>query len=386
MKVLVTGSNGFIGKNLVSHLQEIEGIEIIKYDKDNSFEEIEENIESIDFIYHLAGVNRPKDVSEFKKGNFDLTSKIINLIKSKNLKIPFLITSSIQAALDNDYGKSKKLAEDYVLEYEKIAPVFVFRLHNVFGKWCRPNYNSVVATFCNNIAKGMEITINDSNAELNLIYIDDIVKEFISVLYSKKASFKENNYCYISPRYNITLGELAAHIKSFKNSMNSISVPNTGNDFIKKLYSTYISYVPLQELAVSATKNVDERGSFTELVRTEQCGQFSISMSKPGIIRGNHYHHTKLERFIVVKGHAKIKFTSVIDNTSYEFEVSDKDIKIVTIPVGYTHNIENVGDSEMILAIWCNELFDKKYPDTYFKPINDENIIKIVWGVNLWKN
>lgn len=378
MKVLVTGSNGFIGKNLISHLQEIEDVEVIKYDKENSFEEIEKNIEEVDFIYHLAGVNRPKDNSEFFKGNTDLTKQILDLIESKNLSIPFLITSSIQAIRDNDYGKSKKLAEEVVLEYGKNNPAYVYRLHNVFGKWCRPNYNSVVATFCNNIAKGIDISIDDPNTELNLIYIDDIVKEFINVLYSKKASFKENNYCIISPRYNITLGELAAHIKSFKNSMNSISVPNTGNDFVKKLYSTYISYVPLKELAVSAKKNVDERGSFTELVRTEQCGQFSISMSKPGIVRGNHYHHTKLERFIVIKGHAKIKFTSVIDNTSYEFEVSDKDIKIVTIPVGYTHNIENVGESEMILAIWCNELFDKNYPDTYFKPINDENIIKIV--------
>lgn len=378
MKVLVTGSNGFIGKNLISHLQEIEDVEVIKYDKENSFEEIEKNIEEVDFIYHLAGVNRPKDNSEFFKGNTDLTKQILDLIESKNLSIPFLITSSIQAIRDNDYGKSKKLAEEVVFEYGKNNPAYVYRLHNVFGKWCRPNYNSVVATFCNNIAKGIDISIDDPNTELNLIYIDDIVKEFINVLYSKKASFKENNYCIISPRYNITLGELAAHIKSFKNSMNSISVPNTGNDFVKKLYSTYISYVPLKELAVSAKKNVDERGSFTELVRTEQCGQFSISMSKPGIVRGNHYHHTKLERFIVIKGHAKIKFTSVIDNTSYEFEVSDKDIKIVTIPVGYTHNIENVGESEMILAIWCNELFDKNYPDTYFKPINDENIIKIV--------
>lgn len=378
MKVLITGSNGFIGKNLISHLQEEKDIEILRYDIDTPFKLIEENIESIDFIYHLAGVNRPKDNSEFFKGNTDLTKQILDLIESKNLSIPFLITSSIQATRDNDYGKSKKMAEDVVLEYGKNNPVYVYRLHNVFGKWCRPNYNSVVATFCNNIARNLEITVNDENAELQLIYIDDIVREFIDLLHTKKASKVEDNVCYIEPVYKITLGNLAKTIKEFKNSMSSIYVPNTGDEFTKKLYSTYISYVPVEEMNIELTQNIDERGSFTELVKTCSAGQVSISFSKPGVVRGNHYHHTKIERFIVVKGHAKIKFTHIVSKESYEFEVDDKKIQIVTIPVGYTHNIENVGNDEMVLVIWCNELFDKQKPDTCFKAVDDGNIKKII--------
>lgn len=378
MKVLVTGANGFIGKNLISHLQEKDNIEIMKFDIDTPFEEVEKNIESIDFIFHLAGVNRPKDNSEFYKGNTDLTSQLLDLIISKKLSIPFLITSSIQAVKDNDYGKSKKQAEDVVLNYGKNNPIYIYRLHNVFGKWCRPNYNSVVATFCNNIANDLDISISDETAELELIYIDDIVKEFEKLLDSSKPSKKIENYCYIEPMYKINLKALAELIRSFKVCMSSIYVPKTGDDFVKKLYSTYISYVPIDQMVSSAKKNIDERGSFTELVKTADSGQFSISVSNPGVVRGNHYHHTKVERFIVIKGHAKISFTNIIDGTSYEFEVDDRDIKIVTIPVGYTHNIENIGDSEMILAIWCNELFDSDSPDTYFKPVNNENKKKII--------
>lgn len=378
MKVLVTGSNGFIGKNLISHLQEKQEIEIIKYDRNTPFELIKNNIENIDFIYHLAGVNRPKDINEFRIGNIDLTERIINLIMSKNLKIPFLITSSIQANLDNEYGKSKKKAEDIIINYGKVAPIYIFRLHNVFGKWCRPNYNSVVATFCNNVANNLDIKIDNPSTELTLIYIDDIIKEFLNILYTGKTSYLEGDYCYISPRYNVTLGELANYIKSFKESMKSIMVPNTGNEFVKKLFSTYISYVPMEDLICKAKMNIDERGSFTEIVKTKECGQFSISFSKPGIIRGNHYHHTKIERFIVIKGHAKIKFTNILDNTSYEFEVDDRDIKVITIPVGYTHNIQNIGNDEMILAIWCNEIFNPEFPDTMYKSINNKNIKKIL--------
>lgn len=378
MKILITGANGFIGKNLVSHLQETENVEILKYDIDTPFEVIENNINDIDFIYHLAGINRPKDNSEFFKGNTDLTKRILNLITSKKLSIPFLITSSIQAARESNYGKSKRMAEEAVLEYGQNNPVYVYRLHNVFGKWCRPNYNSVVATFCNNIANDLPITISDVNAELELIYIDDIVKEFINVMYTKKPNYTEDNFCYIRPVYKITLGKLADTIEQFKNSMNSIFVPNTGDDFIKKLYSTYISYVPVENMVMEAVKNIDERGSFTELVKTNTAGQVSISVSKPGVIRGNHYHHTKIERFIVVKGHAKIKFTNILTNESYEFEADDSKIKVVTIPVGYTHNIENIGDDEMVLIIWCNELFNKEKPDTFFKAVYDKNVKKVI--------
>ena len=367
MKVLVTGSKGFIGKNLVSHLKAIENIEILPYDIDDTFDKIEKNINDINFIFHLAGVNRPQTPEEFYKGNSDLTKKIVDLIKNKN--IPLLITSSIQAVLDNDYGKSKKIAEEYIKD--NLDKYYIYRLHNVFGKWCRPNYNSVVATFCYNISHDLEITINDPNKELELVYIDDIVEEFIRVLNGNEPDEINDGYCYINPKYKITLKYLADKLYKFRDSMNSIYVPNTGNDFIKKLYSTYISYLPLEKTYVSAKKNVDERGSFTELVRTEDSGQFSVSFSKPGIIRGNHYHHTKLERFIVIKGKAKISFSSVINNDKYSFIVDDTDIKIVTIPVGYTHNIENIGDGEMTLAIWCNELFDPRHPDTYYKKVEE---------------
>lgn len=365
MNILVTGSNGFIGKNLISHLQEIENIRIIKYDIEDDFSKIENNIEEINFIFHLAGVNRPINNEEFYLGNTDLTKKIVELIKNKN--IPLLVTSSIHATKDNDYGKSKKIAEDYIKE--NLTNYYIYRLHNVFGKWCKPNYNSVVATFCNNIANNQEITINDRNTILDLIYIDDVCYEFIDILNGKKPTEITDGICYINPRYNVSLGYIVDKLYEFKDSMNSIYVPNTGNDFVKKLYSTYISYLPLENTVTSAVKNVDERGSFTELVRTNECGQFSISFSKKGIVRGNHYHHTKLERFIVVKGKAKISFSSVINDNKYSFIVDDTDIKIVTIPVGYTHNIENIGDEEMILILWCNELFDKNKPDTYYRKV-----------------
>jgi len=365
MNILITGSNGFIGKNLRSHLQEIPEIKIIEYDIEDNFEKIENNIDKIDYIFHLAGVNRPQTPEEFYDGNTDLTKKIVDLIKEKD--IPLVITSSIQATKDNDYGKSKKLAEDYVKN--NLNKYYIYRLHNVFGKWCKPNYNSVVATFCHNIANNLEITINDRSTTLDLIYIDDICYEFLNLINNGKPNEYNDGYCYINPRYNVSLGYIADLLYEFENSINSIYVPKTGDEFIKKLYSTFISYLPVEKTCTLAKKNVDERGSFTELVRTKEYGQFSISFSKPGIIRGNHYHHTKLERFIVVKGRAKISFTNVINGHSYSFEVDDSEIKIVTIPVGYTHNIENVGKDEMILAIWCNELFDKEKPDTYFKEV-----------------
>ncbi len=368
MKVLITGSKGFIGKNLISHLQEMENVEIISFDIDDDFEKIEKNIGDIDFIFHLAGVNRPKDTKEFYEGNSDLTKKIVDLIKDKN--IPIIITSSIQAEKDNDYGKSKKIAEDYIKD--NLKNYYIYRLHNVFGKWCRPNYNSVIATFCYNISHDLEITVNDENAKLELIYIDDIIEEFVKILNGRKPDDIQDGICYINPRYNVTLGYIVKKLYEFKDSMSSIYVPETGNDFIKKLYATYVSYMDLEKMEVIATKNVDERGAFIELMRTHECGQFSVSFSKPGIVRGNHYHHTKMERFIVIKGKAKISFKSIVDeNDKYSFIVDDSEIKIITIPVGYTHNIENIGDGEMILAIWCNELFDKEHPDTYFKPVSN---------------
>lgn len=368
MKILVTGSKGFVGKNLVIHFSEMDDVEIMELHRDTDFSDIEKNIEGTDYIIHLAGVNRPKDVKEFYEGNTDLTQQLVDLLKSKNLKIPIIYASTIHAGLDNDYGKSKKQAEDVILDYANGS--LIYRLHNVFGKWCRPNYNSVVATFCSNIAMDQGVSIDDRSKELELIYIDDIAYEFKKIITGGKPTEQQGNYCFINPRYKVSLGYVADTLKQFKAESQSIYVPATGDDFIKKLHATFVTYLPLNELVATTIKNQDDRGDFTELIRTHQAGQVSISTTKPGVIRGQHYHHTKIEKFIVVKGEARIGFTNILDDTdNYSFEVNDSEIKIVTIPPGYVHNIENVGDSEMIMVLWGNELFDKDFPDTYAKKV-----------------
>lgn len=364
MKVLVTGAKGFIGKNLVSHLSECDDVDVLEYDRDNDPSLIEDNIDKMDFIVHLAGVNRPEKTSEFYAGNVGSIEGILSILKERKLKIPVILTSSVHAQGDTDYGKSKKQAEDAVLAYGNGS--VVYRLNNVFGKWCRPNYNSAVATFCDGVANDKEITVNDRKTEVELIYIDDVVDEIVRVVRGNKPSHKKGNYCFVKPSYKVSLGYIVDLLRSFKESISTPFVPNVGDEFVKKLYATFISYVPLLDLAVSLVNNVDERGSFVELVKTKESGQFSISFSKPNVIRGNHYHHTKIERFMVIKGKAKISFRHIIENTTYEIVVDDSDVKTVTIPPGYTHRIENIGGGEMILMIWCNELFDKDKPDTYF--------------------
>lgn len=377
MKILITGSGGFIGKNLSVHFSEMNNIELLEFDKHTDFEYIEDNIENIDYIFHLAGVNRPNDIKDFYNGNTDLTKRIIDLLRSKNLKVPVIYTSSIHASADTDYGKSKKQAEDLVLEYGNGS--LVYRFHNVFGKWCRPNYNSVVATFCNNIANGEEIRIDDRSNELELIYIDDIAYEFKKIIDSGEPTEKQGDYCYINPRYKVSLGYLVDTLIGFKEEQQSIYVPSTGDDFIKKLHATFVTYLPLEELVVTAVKNKDDRGDFTELIRTHEAGQVSISTTRPGVVRGQHYHHTKIEKFIVVKGKARIGFTNILDSSdNYNFEVNDSDIKIVTIPPGYVHNIENIGDSEMTMVLWGNELFDKDFPDTYAKEVVNTNAKNLI--------
>lgn len=386
MKILITGSEGFIGKNLVTHFLEVEGVEILRYDRGVSFEYLEENIKDVDHIVHLAGVNRPKSTEEFYSGNTDLTQRLIDLLKSKNLKIPIIYTSSVQAALDNDYGKSKKRAEDIILGYGNGS--LVYRLHNVFGKWCRPNYNSVVATFCHNIATGQDIFVDDRRKEIELIYIDDIAYEFKKIILGGAPSDKQNGFCFVNPRYKVSLGYLADTLKQFKEEAQNIYVPATGDDFIKKLHATFVTYLPPNELVASTSNHVDNRGNFVELIRTRQIGQVSVSITKPGIVRGNHYHHTKIERFMVVKGRAQIRLSSVLNSTAnYYLEVNDSAIQIVTIPPGYTHSIENVGKTDMVMVIWCNELFDENIPDTYFKEVKIKNAKKITEGDKIeWQN
>lgn len=360
MRVLITGADGFIGTNLQAFLCE-EGAEIDKFTLENTAEELEEKIKVADFIVHLAGINRPLSPEEFFSGNTDLTKNIVDILNKHKLSTPLIFSSSIQAALDNDYGKSKRLAEDYI--FENYKPGIVFRLHNVFGKGCRPNYNSVVATFCDNIAHGKPLAISDPEHELELIYIDDICKTFCGIIFGRVEVSEKYNA--ISPVKKIKLGELAKMIEGFRDNLASIAVPETGDKFIKKLFSTYISYNDVDQLVFEPKMNSDERGAFSELVRTVGAGQISVSTSKPGVTRGNHYHHTKVEKFVVVKGEAMIRLRKINETETRKIAVSGEKLQIVTIPVGYTHNITNTGKEEMVLMIWCNEVYDNNNPDTY---------------------
>ena len=380
MKVLVTGAKGFVGKNLIAELNNIrlgkaknknltDDLTIYEYDVDTHEELLDIYTKDCDFVCHLAGVNRPENPEDFMKGNFGFTSRLLECLKANNNKAPVLITSSIQAALDNPYGKSKKAGEDLIFNYgkENDVKVLVYRLPNVFGKWCRPNYNSAVATFCNNIANDMDITVNDPSVIMNLVYIDDVVKEFIRAMAGKEN--KVDNFCCVPTVHTITLGEIVDLIYSFKESRNNHSVPKLDNPFAKALYSTYLSYLPNDKFSYPLKMNVDNRGSFTEIIRTSDRGQFSVNISKPGITKGNHWHHTKNEKFVVVSGKGLIQFRKIGTDEVIDYHVSGDKIEVVDIPTGYTHNIINEGEGDLVTFMWCNECFDPDNPDTYFEEV-----------------
>lgn len=372
MNILITGSDGFIGKNLKWFLTEKDNINIYEFDINNSFKKIEDIINDIDVLFHFAGVNRPKNDDEFKKGNTDLTSEILNLLTNRKKQIKIVLSSSSQATKKNLYGKSKYDAENLLFEAasnnSNIKP-FVYRFQNVFGKWCRPNYNSVVATFCHNIANDIEISISDKNFKIELLYIDTILDEMYNIISNNINS--SSKPISITKTHKVTLGYLADTLYGFKGNMNSIYVPQTTQDeFHKFLFSTFISYYNLDNILFSPVTHKDNRGGYTELIRTIGSGQFSVSHSKPGIVRGRHYHHTKMERFIVIKGKARIGLRKLGEKEVRNFYMSDENIQIITIPVGYTHDIENIGDDEMILVMWSNELFNKDKPDTFFHEVN----------------
>ena len=369
MRILVTGAKGFIGKNLVAELKNRQYNEIYECDKDTTEEQLDSYVKDCEFVFHLAGVNRPQNEEEFMKGNFGFTSILLNKLKENNNKSPILVTSSIQAELDNAYGKSKKAGEDLMFEYEKETGVkaIVYRLPNVFGKWCRPNYNSAVATFCNNIANDLPITVNDPNVVMNLVYIDDVVEEFISALdgnYNQQGKF-----CKVKVVHTIKLGEIAEMLYSFKESRNDLSIADMSDEFTKKLYSTYLSYLPEDRFAYDLDMKTDNRGSFTEFIRTKNNGQVSINVAKPGITKGNHWHHTKNEKFLVVSGKGKICFRKYDSDEIIEYNVSGEKLQVVDIPVGYTHNIINTGDTDMVTVMWANEPFNPEKPDTYFMEV-----------------
>ncbi len=363
MKILVTGANGFIGKNLCAVLRE-KGHDIFSYDIDSDCTLLDRYTNECEFVFHLAGVNRPKDPREFMIGNHDFTEELLRRLQTASNHSPIVMSSSTHAMLDNPYGKSKKAAEDVVTKYAKVTgvPVFVYRLTNVFGKWCRPNYNSVIATFCHNISRGLDITINDPAAELKLVYIDDVTDALVSCMAKKTFT---GEYFSVEPCYTVTLGKIADTLYDFKESRNSRRVPDFSDSFIKKLYSTYLSYLPENEFSYPLKMNCDARGSFTEFLKTPDRGQVSINISKPGITKGNHWHHTKVEKFLVVSGLGVIRFRKIDSDAIIEYHVSGEKLEVVDIPPGYTHNIENLGTIDMVTVMWANEVFTAEIPDTY---------------------
>lgn len=366
MKILVTGAKGFIGKNLIVELRNRGYNDIYEFDIDTDKEFLNDYTRDCNFVFHLAGVNRPIDESEFIQGNAGLTLELIDSLKRHKNNSPILYTSSIQAEKENSYGKSKKAAEEFLFDYSKCTgiEVFIFRLPNLFGKWSRPNYNSVVATYCHNISRDMDITIRDPEAELTLCYIDDVVDEFISCLTGK--SRREGEYCEVSPSYKIKLGELAEKIKSFKESRINLSVPDMGDSLTKKLYSTYLSYLPEDKFSYELKMNHDNRGSFTEFIKTPDRGQVSINVSKPGVTKGNHWHHTKNEKFLVVTGQGVIRLRKLNTDNVIEYHVSGDKLEVIDIPTGYTHSIINTGEVDLVTVMWANERFDPEKPDTYY--------------------
>lgn len=400
MKILVTGAHGFVGRNLVSQLRNIrdgmarnyalsgEDLEIFEYDVDTDPSLLDDYCRQADFVFNLAGVNRPKDTSEFMKGNFGFASTLLETLKKYGNRCPVMLASSIQATLvgryaASDYGRSKLAGEELFFAYsrETGAKVLVYRFPNLFGKWCRPNYNSAVATFCYNTAHDLPLQVNDPSTRLELLYIDDLVEEMLAALEGKehRCEFdgvetilqEDGRYCAAPVTHKVTLGEIVELLHAFSRQPATLVMPEIPpHSFAKKLYSTYLSYLPKEKVAFPLKMNVDARGSFTELLRTENCGQVSVNISKPGITKGEHWHHSKWEFFMVVSGHALIRERKIGTDEVLEFEVSGREIKAVHMLPGYTHNIINLSETEdLVTVMWANEAFDPSHPDTYYEPV-----------------
>ena len=383
--ILITGAGGFVGRNLVATLRALGCEDLLLFEKDDPLETLASYCRRAAFVVHLAGINRPQDPGEFYRGNAGLTETMLQLLAEHGNRAPVAVTSSIQAALDNDYGKSKRMAEDAIFAHGKAtgAPVYVFRMEGVFGKWCRPNYNSVVATFCHNIARGLPIEVRDPAYELPLVYIDDVVQCLLDVMRHGSARMDGEGFCRIHPVHRVTLGRLAETLQGFARArggdaakaqgaggLPTLAVPNLAADsFEKKLYSTYLSYLPEDSFAYDLNMHCDARGSFTEFLRTPERGQVSVNISRPGIVKGNHWHHTKNEKFLVVRGEGVIRFRRIDSDQVIEYRVSGDKLQVVDIPCGYTHNIENVGAGDLVTVMWANEAFDPDRPDTFALPV-----------------
>lgn len=367
MKIVVTGAKGFIGKNLCIMLREHGYQDIVEVDRKTSQQMLAQYLSEADFVYHLAGINRPKDDSEFQQGNADLTCFIAEQLQLSNKKVPIVLSSSSQAELKNAYGQSKLIAEQAVEQYGIItgAAYYIYRFPNVFGKWCKPNYNSFVATFCYNTLNNIDVTINDPHAPVTLVYIDDVCACLISLINGDS----DSGYKTVSPSYSTTVGDVANLLRSFKSSRNNLVTENVGTGLVRALYSTYISYMSPEQFSYSIPSYGDERGVFSEMLKTKEAGQFSFFTAHPGITRGGHYHHSKNEKFLVVKGKALFKFEHIVTGERYELLTDSSSLRIVETVPGWSHDITNIGDEEMIVMLWANEIFDREAPDTFARPL-----------------
>lgn len=376
MKVLITGANGFVAKNLIVHLAERGGIDILRFTRQDPLESLPGLVAQAECVFHLAGVNRPQDPQEFQTGNADLTRALCEAVKASGRRIPVLYSSSIQAERDNAYGQSKRDAEQALMDLAESygAPVHIFRLPNVFGKWARPNYNSAVATFCHNITRDLPIQINDPNAAISLVYIDDVVARFVEVMDGKVAG---TPFVQVEPVYSITVGELAELLQAFRDSRQTLITERVGLGLVRALYSTYVSYLPPDRFNYKVPKYGDPRGVFVEMLKTPDAGQFSYFTAHPGVTRGGHYHHTKTEKFLVIKGRACFRFRHIITGEFYELFTSGDEPEIVETVPGWTHDITNVGDDEMVVMLWANEIFDRQRPDTYARPVGTRDEIPV---------
>ncbi|MDP9929205.1 UDP-2-acetamido-2,6-beta-L-arabino-hexul-4-ose reductase [Variovorax paradoxus] len=375
MKVLITGSSGFVGKNLQLHLAERKDVQVVCFTRDDGVEQLPALLKGVDFVFHLAGVNRPQDPHEFASGNTELTKSLCQAIgtvaESTGKKVPVVYTSSTQADLDNPYGRSKRGAEEALQAANRSQgiPVHIFRLPNVFGKWCRPNYNSAVATFCHNISRGLPIRVNDPSAAVTLVYVDDVIERLLQLMDGADAEANADGFAAVAPQYITTVGELAQQIQSFRDSRNTLTIDRVGTGLVRALYSTYVSYLPPESFAYSVPQYGDARGVFVEMLKTPDAGQFSFFTAHPGITRGGHYHHSKTEKFLVIKGQARFKFRHMQTGEAHELLTAGEKPEIVETVPGWTHDITNIGAEEMVVMLWANEVFDRARPDTFACPL-----------------
>lgn len=375
MKVLITGADGFIGKNLQLRLRERKDVDVITYTRADQVTDLPTRVAGVDVVFHLAGVNRPEDPQEFEASNMALTQAItqalVHGVRRERQAVRVLLASSTQAQLDNPYGLSKRMAEQAVMEVAGVNGItaHVFRLPNVFGKWCRPNYNSAVATFCHNIARGYPVQVHDPSASVTLVYIDDVLDRLISLMDGAGANLDGDGFETVTPQYTVTVGELVRQIAAFGDSRNNLVTNRVGEGFVRALYATYVSYLPVERFTYEVPQHGDPRGVFVEMLKTPDCGQFSFFTARPGITRGGHYHHTKTEKFLVIKGHARFRFRHLHTGQVHVLETrGDKSEVVETVP-GWTHDITNIGSDEMVVLLWASEIFDRSKPDTYACPV-----------------